>query len=215
MSVHQLIESSFSAYEKALGRVECSHPYIVKPGFPILWFGDLDAFLARDEKERFVSVGVNPSAQELRCDKTGRFVRFPKLVDHDGSIDYDQYREAMNEYFKKKEYKWFHKGMDSNYSLYLDGRLIHIDCCSSIATRPSWSGLCKNVKVYLRDINRPIFEDFLKYLHPTTVFIASNKEEYLYIKEECKKVLGLPESSYIPIYKYKSRAKEETKTIDK
>lgn len=214
MSVHQFIELSFSAYEKALGIVKCTRPCVVKPGFPILWFGDLDAFLAGDEKERSVSVGVNPSAQELKCDKTGHFVRFPNLVDFDGSIDYDQYREAMNDYFKKKEYKWFSKGMGPLYTSYKDGRLIHIDCCSSIATRPSWSGLCKNVKDYLRDINRPIFEDFLRFLNPTTVYIASNKEEFSYIKKVCKKVLGLPESSYISIYKYKSRAKEDSKTIE-
>lgn len=199
-----LIQEAYASRDAAIAfESNCNRKCIVAPGFPILWFGDLDAFLKKSSNERAVTIGVNPSGKELTRHKSGGFIRFPDISATE-VIDSRACIKAMNSYFRSGKYlAWFKKGMDTIPFNYEDGSLIHIDCCSTIATKPTWSGLCVSMQTRLKNDNKPIFEKLLLTLNPSTVFIASNKAEKAYIEQCCQRILKLGNSqiSYIPKYK--------------
>ena len=201
-NIDELIRRSFEEYKSALRFTsECKR----KPGFPILWFGDLEAYFRRDKNKRAVSIGVNPSGQELKRNNQGSFVRYPEFCLNEGRIDIEEYKVAMNSYFMHKQYNWFSIGMDCVPFNYSDGGLIHIDCCSSFATSPSWTGLCQSVRDYLKKQYEPLFEELLKSLDPSKVYICSNSVEKAYITERCKTIMRCSDALIDFIDKYNKR----------
>ena len=181
---------------------KCQRQCIVNPGFPILWFGDIDTYLKTPKDKRAITVGVNPSGSELYYDRTGHFTHFTPLTTDHAYSSINDYVLALNNYFNNNPLGWFKKGMDDIPFSYNNGNLIHVDCCSTIATRPTWTGLCDSVKSLLRTQNESIFERLLKLLQPSKVFIASNRSELPYIESFCMKVLNLAPSQISRIKKY-------------
>ncbi len=181
---------------------KCKRQCVVEPGFPILWFGDLDTYLKTEPEKRAISVGVNPSGKELQQNSKGLYVHFPGFKNIRPTPNVNEYIEAMNKYFSVAPLNWFNKGMDKVPFSYEKGTLIHIDCCSTIATRPTWKGLCPSMQKHLKERNSPIFNELLNILCPSKIFIASNKAEYKDIKSVCQSELGLDDSSIEQIIKY-------------
>lgn len=201
--VENLFQDAYASWKAAASfAAKCNRNCIVTPGFPILWFGDLDAYLKKSPEERAITIGVNPSGQELRRNKSDSFIRFPNCPVGSEEIDVGRYIEAMNCYFQVNPLKWFERGMEEVPFKYKDGSLIHIDCCSTIATRPTWTGLCNSMRELLRKDNKPIFEKLLLTLNPSIIYITSNKSEKAYIEDYCKTILKLDNTSVICIDKY-------------
>ena len=202
-TIATLFENASIAMRGALSFASnCKRNCIVTPGFPILWFGDLDTYFKTPKGKRAISVGVNPSGRELSFDKSGRFIHFLPLKTKPTEIDIKDYIKSLNNYFINKPLGWFDKGMDLVPFSYKKGNMIHIDCCSTIATRPSWTGLCDPVISHLRTQNEPIFEGLLELLQPSEVYIASNQKEFQYIEGRCMNILKLAPEQIHRINKY-------------
>ena len=74
------------------------------PGVPILFFGDLDAYMT--SRPRVLTVGKNPSSKEFPAGE--RFQRFPRLTGDRSDRKPGTYLKAMSDYFCcDKWYKWF------------------------------------------------------------------------------------------------------------
>lgn len=201
--IERLVIEAFNSRNAAKDYAsKCKRQCVVEPGFPILWFGDLDTYLKTEPKKRAISVGVNPSGKELHQNSKGLYVHFPGFKNKRPTPDVNEYVEAMNMYFSVAPLNWFNKGMEEVPYSYEKGTLIHIDCCSTIATRPTWTGLCPSMQGFLKQNNKSLFEELLIILSPSKIYIASNKKEYDYIKSVCMSNLGLDDSSIEPIDKY-------------
>ena len=202
-TIETLFEKASTAMREALSFASnCKRNCIVDPGFPILWFGDIDTYLKTPKDKRAITVGVNPSGNELSFNKSGKSIHFPPLTIEHTDIDIENYILALNNYFNNKPLAWFDIGMEDKPYKYKEGNVIHIDCCSTVATRPSWTGLCNPVKSLLKKQNEPIFEGLLELLEPSEVYIASNKAELEYIKGRCGDILKLDPKQIHCINKY-------------
>ena len=76
--------------------------FIIKPSFPVLYFGDLNEY--SDSQIKIVTVGKNPSYWEFfnGCEYTTK-LRFPKW--DEGKRNFE---EALNSYFNICPYlQWF------------------------------------------------------------------------------------------------------------
>ena len=127
-----------------------NHESVVNPSLPILYFGNLDAYLESEIK--ILTVGKNPSDNEFRIKKTDpySFCRFPNW-----SGDKKNLLSVLNEYFEDEPLKqWFSSlepilnGMNCSYykNNSLRNTAIHTDVCSPLATNPTWSKLSKDQK---------------------------------------------------------------------
>lgn len=162
--------------------------FVVNPSLPILYFGDLNAYLK--SKFKVITSALNPSDLEFKRIKTDKpnFDRFP---DYDFSINSLQI--ALNNYFKINPYQnWFGvkniskkgflpvlNGLDTCY--YEDikqNTALHTDICSPIATNPTWAGLSKKQKELLKTEGFKLWKDLVKELKPDLVLI-STKRDYL------------------------------------
>ena len=143
-----LIKRVIDYYEKLINNLpSCQKDCIVNPGFPILWFGNIDEYYHFSKEERAVSIGVNPSSRELSKGKGHSYKRFPGISYPPEHLAPDLYRKQLNGYFNHEHYDWFDRGQDSlTTHSYQKGNLIHIDCCSTVATKPSWSSLCATLR---------------------------------------------------------------------
>jgi len=114
---------------------------------PILYFGDLEAYLR--SSLRVITVGVNPSGEEFPA--RSPWSRFP-LEDIAGADEVGpflpDYLGALNSYFRVDPYKlWFDSyepalsGMDASYYDGPTARAIHTDVCTPVPTSPVWGGL--------------------------------------------------------------------------
>ena len=119
-------------------------PSRVTPAVPILFFGDLDAYLT--SPLRVLTVGLNPSLHEFPADEP--FRRFP-LAGNSGDGEPGRYLDAMSAYFHTDPYSsWFHafeQVLNGAGSSYYTGEVastaLHTDICSPVATDPTWSKL--------------------------------------------------------------------------
>lgn len=197
--LHRAIDSRNATKDLA---AKCQRNCLVDPGFPILWFGNLDAYLDKPKEQRALTIGVNPSGQELRRNRLGSYIHFPDINTESDSIEVKDYIKALNGYFLIKPLKWFEKGMEIVPFKYGDGSLIHIDCCSTIATKPTWTGLCDYMREHLKRENEIIFEKLLCNLMPSKIYIASNTMEKEYIEKRCREILNLGDTPILFIHKY-------------
>lgn len=122
--------------------------------FPILWFGDREAY--KKSKIKVITVALNPSETEF-CNND------KKKKTHDNTFRFPKYGESLedayNEYFKIEPYNWFNnfeyvlRDFGASYGgkilkiqndkkceeAYLY-RAIHTDLCTPYATKPAWTG---------------------------------------------------------------------------
>lgn len=146
--------------------------FVVSPSLPVLFFGDLKAYLG--EIHKVVTVGKNPSNHEFPYDENGN----PSPQERFGinSLNYDAYRleASLMDYFKKgTDYKWF-----NNYEAFLNGlgysyyqkqdfkRSIHTDMYSPIATNPVWSELDDNQRKLLEEKGVNIWKKLIRAIKP-------------------------------------------------
>lgn len=147
----------------------------VTPAAPVLFFGDLDAYLA--SPLRVVSVGLNPSLHEFPADKP--FRRFPLA---EGARELSRYLDAMAAYFCTDPYSgWFNafepllNGLGASYYTGTASTALHTDICSPVATDPTWNGLDKANQAVLEADGRPLWHMLLKELRPKVVAISVSK----------------------------------------
>lgn len=181
------IEQSWDYYKKVKG-MTC----VVKDVIPILWFGDSQLY--EQGTMRIVTVGLNPSLREFEeGTEKGVAVRFPKAASLVGknlsSTDVKTYTEAMDDYFKCNPLDWFgsYEKLLNNLDASYGGKnvekhgekertAIHIDLYSSVATNPTWGGLCDVARSTLSASSKPDFTDLLDALCPHVVLISANKD---------------------------------------
>ena len=146
----------------------------VVPAVPILFFGDVDAFM--ESPLRAVTVGLNPSLIEFPADKP--FERFP-LAKGITAQDQDTYVESLSAYFVASPYRrWFAafepllNGMGTSYYPGQTSAGLHTDICSPVATDPTWSRLSDFDRKVLEGDGGPLWHDLLSALQPQVVVLS-------------------------------------------
>ena len=147
----------------------------VTPAVPILFFGDVDAYLA--SPLRVVTVGLNPSLHEFPAGEP--FRRFPLA---EGNREPPQYLDAMSAYFCTNPYSgWFNafepllNGLGASYYKGAASTALHTDICSPVATDPTWSRLDKADRAALEADGGPLWRILLEELRPQIVAISVAK----------------------------------------
>ncbi|MYA44280.1 MAG: hypothetical protein F4076_03850 [Acidimicrobiaceae bacterium] len=149
----------------------------VSPAIPILFFGDLDAYV--ESQQRVLTVGLNPSLIEF---PTGDpFHRFP-LAEDAHPEDQERYLDALSAYFRTNPYaEWFRyfelllNGMSASYYAHRTSTALHTDICSPVATDPTWRRLSKADRRVLSDVGRPLWHELLVALRPNLVVLSVAK----------------------------------------
>lgn len=157
--------------------------FVVKNALPVIWFGNLEKYKA--SKQKIVTVGINPSNQEFPSGTKPRF-DVPSLLPENEEKIYD----TLNNYFVANPYwGWFtqyEKILEGSFGCSYGGQLqayndafvnntaIHIDCCSAIATNPTWDKLSDSQKQKI--IRVDLFNKLVDYLDPD-IFLFSASEE--------------------------------------
>ena len=146
----------------------------VIPAVPILFFGDVDAYL--ESPLRAVTVGLNPSLIEFPTDKP--FERFP-LAENITAQVHDRYLDALSAYFRTSPYRsWFRhfepllNGMGTSYYPCEPSTVLHADICTPVATDPTWSRLDEAERRSLENEGGPLWHDLLRALQPQVVVIS-------------------------------------------
>lgn len=180
--------------EKALEHYQQfqNEDYVVSPAIPIVYFGDLQAYL--DSKIKIVTVGKNPSDIEfrLRGDVNYSFIRFLNWKQE------QNLKQTLNCYFEHNPYKsWF----NNSYEIILNGiaaiyysknnqpnRAIHTDICSPLATEPRWSKLKKEQKFRLFKIGFELWKELINILEPDILLVSVAYDCLCDLKIEKRKV---------------------------
>lgn len=151
----------------------------VTPAAPILFFGNLDAYLT--SPLRVLTVGLNPSLHEFPNDKP--FLRFP-LAGDCGDREPSRYLYAMSSYFRTQPYRsWFgvfERVLSGIGSSYYAGEAastaLHTDICSPVATNPTWSKLPKVDRTVLEADGGALWRMLLEVLRPQIVVLSVAKK---------------------------------------
>lgn len=166
-----LVDQAWQAFDRA-GNL----PSHVAPAAPILFFGDLDAYLA--SPLRVLTVGLNPSLHEFPS--SDAFNRFP-LIQDNGEREPGRYLDAMSAYFRTRPYKgWFSSyeavlnGARSSYYAVKRSTALHTDICTPVATDPTWSRLGPD-RPELQAVGVPLWHELLKVLRPQIVLLSVAK----------------------------------------
>ncbi|MDE0705823.1 MAG: hypothetical protein OXH59_19095 [Rhodospirillaceae bacterium] len=179
-----MIESKLEALAPAVARAwsafdtAASLSSRVVPGAPILFFGDIEAYLA--SPLRVLTVGLNPSLHEFPAGEP--FRRFPLLAsDRDRAPG--RYLDAMSAYFRTNPYsRWFSafepllNGVGTSYYAGAASTAIHTDICSPVATSPTWSQLGKADRRALEDNGGYLWHTLLEILQPQIVALSVAKD---------------------------------------
>ena len=150
--------------------------FVVKPSLPILYFGNLSAYL--NSTLRIVTVGKNPSDNEFRLtrDDPFSFVRFPKWAASKSNLI-----EALDAYFETNPLRsWFSSfepilnGMNSSFyrRKNYNNNALHTDVCSPLATSPTWSILSKSEQRLLYKDGYEIWSELIEQLQPDVMLIS-------------------------------------------
>ena len=163
------VAQAWDAFDRAARLLSC-----VKPSLPILFFGDLNAYL--ESPLRVVTVGLNPSLEEFPAREP--FWRFP-LTGGSRGREPDRYLDSMSAYFRTHPYgKWFRafepllKGTGSSYYAGELSMALHTDICSPVATSPTWSKLGQADRAALEANGGPLWHALLKALRPQVVALS-------------------------------------------
>ena len=168
------VELAWSAFDRA-----SALPSRVTPAAPILFFGDLDAYLK--SPLRVLTVGLNPSRREFPANEP--FQRFPLAGDERGR-EPSRYLDAMSAYFLTDPYhSWFaafEPLLNGAGSSYYEGgaasTALHTDICSPVATNPTWSQLGRAEQKALEADGGPLWHMLLKVLRPQIVALSVAKK---------------------------------------
>lgn len=175
--------------------------HIVTPSIPIIWFGNLKAYL-KPENLRVVTIGINPSLHEFQNDKeeSDSNYRFPsteelyKLSNLDNKTHRDRLFDNYNNYFATTSHSYrqfflaFEKVLQSfpdniktsyGYDKNAKNIAIHIDFKTALATNKLWKNVDDNIKKQLS--NEGLFNELLDSLKPEIVLVSSKdyKTEFL------------------------------------
>jgi hypothetical protein len=193
-----LSQRAFAAFNEATASTgDC----VVRPAVPILWFGDVDRYLA--SPVRVVTVALNPSLAEFPAESP--FNRFRSAASIRGirtGADYDAYRRALWSYFLPTGdpyTSWFASlepllnGMGASFYGGLANTALHTDMCSPVATNPTWSRLVATTKANLIGAGRPLWHDLIRVLRPH-VMLVSVAQKYL------TDVSFTPVSDWLPVH---------------
>ena len=149
----------------------------VSPALPILFFGDLEAYV--NSRPRVLTVGLNPSRNEFP--QGDPFQRFP-LAEDAAAADRQRYLDALSAYFRTRPYaQWFNSfepllnGMGASYYHGRAATVLHTDICSPIATDPTWSQLGEADRRVLVNDGRTLWHELLVALQPNVVLLSLAK----------------------------------------
>ena len=157
----------------------------VTPAAPILFFGNLDAYLT--SRLRVLTVGLNPSLHEFP--RTEPFQRFP-LAGEGSGREPDQFLDAMSAYFRTEPYhRWFsafEKVLNGAGVSYYTGKAastaLHTDICSPVATDPTWSKLPDTDRRALERDGVPLWHMLLEALRPQVVVLSVAEKHLEHIR---------------------------------
>ena len=163
------VDGAWHAFERA-----AALPSRVQPAVPILFFGDLDTYLA--SPLRVLTVGLNPSLHEFP--EGDPFRRFPLGAGVTRS-EPDRYLDALSSYFRTDPYRrWFDSfepllnGLGSSYYVGYPSTALHTDICSAVATDPTWTGLDEAASAALGADGGPLWHTLLEALRPDVVALS-------------------------------------------
>jgi hypothetical protein len=173
-----LAQRAFRAWEQA--RVQGAA--VVHPAVPILFFGDIDAYM--QSPLRVITVGLNPSLAEFPAqDPFQRFRAADGLTALASAADCKRYVRALSSYFEEAPYRsWFGtykgllEGMDASFYKGAANTALHTDLCSPIATNPTWSNLSKESRTMLLGPGRDLWHDLVRVLRPQVMLISVARE---------------------------------------
>ena len=177
--------------------------FVVNPSIPILYFGNLDAYLKSDFK--VITAGLNPSDMEFKENKNDHpsFLRFPEF-----NHSIESLHLALGNYFKEKPYKkWFGEKRISKsgflpvlnglntcyYNSSKKNTALHTDFCSPVATSPTWSRLNKNQQYLLSLKGFEIWKELVLEIKPDLILISIKKS---YLNQLPIKFINTIESKY-------------------
>lgn len=168
-AAEQLAVKAFALWKSAK---EAVPEAVVEPSVPILYFGDLDAYLV--SPIRVATVALNPSRVEFPTDDP--FKRFPQA---EGVREMGSYLGALNDYFKIAPYRgWFASfepilnGMGASFYPRENITAIHTDLCSPVATDPTWSRLNKATRRELISQGVRLWHDLIREIRPDVLLIS-------------------------------------------
>ena len=174
----ELAAAAWRAYDAA------SSPPRVTPAAPILFFGDLDAYLK--SPLRVLTVALNPSGHEFP--KVDPFSRFPLAKGVEGR-EPDRYFNALSAYFRTGPYSsWFSafeqvlQGIGASYCPGATSAALQTEICSPVATDPTWSSLGKTEQAQLEAEGGPLWHSLLEALRPNLVLMSVAKRHLNRIK---------------------------------
>ena len=152
----------------------------VTPAAPILFFGDLDAYMT--SPRRVLTVGLNPSLHEFPEGEP--FRRFPLAGDGSGR-EPERYLDAMSTYFSTDPYRsWFsafepllNGAGSSYYAGEAASTALHTDICSPVATNPTWSRLGRVEQGALETDGGQLWHMLLKVLQPQIVALSVARKQ--------------------------------------
>ena len=169
MNAANLVTRAMHAFDRA-----AEQPCCVRPAVPILFFGDIHAWLK--SPLRVLTVGLNPSLHEFPEDDP--FCRLP-LAAGAGGREPHRYLAAMSAYLRTHPYRgWFSSfehllgGMDASYYEGRPSTALHTDICSPVATSPTWSRLGKADREAFACDGRPLWHMLLAELRPQIVVFS-------------------------------------------
>ena len=149
-------------------------PSRVQLAVPILFFGDLDGYLA--SPLRVLTVGLNPSLHEFP--EGDPYRRFP-LAEGATPEKPCRYLDALANYFRTDPYRvWFNSfepllnGLGSSYYAGHPSTALHTDIASPVATDPTWTGLDEAACAALEADGGPLWHTLLEALRPHVVALS-------------------------------------------
>lgn len=172
----EIVEAARRQYQANAGS-----EWLVSPGAPVLFFGDLPGFEA--SRLRVATVGLNPS--RLEFPKEAPFRRFPRA----DSADECSYLSALFAYFQNSPYgSWFGfyeqslLGMGASYYGATENTALHTDIASVLPTDPTWSGLAVPVRERLAWEGARIWHRLIECLQPD-ILLQSTGRQWLELVE--------------------------------
>lgn len=160
-------------------------------GFPVLWFGKLDAWLKKSNRPRIMTVGVNPGPSTFAPPApTDVAAPWWGALREDSAPSLEDYSKALSTYWdtrttRPKDRSWFGSydpilralGVTDPLST---ARVIHTDVFSPIATKVTWRDLDdhREFRDSLREFGIPLWLRLVCVLRPDVVVISVNKAQW-------------------------------------
>jgi hypothetical protein len=166
---------------------------VVRPSVPILFFGDVDAYM--QSPLRVITVGLNPSDAEFpEEDRFRRFREAEGLTSLASAGGVQRYLGALSDYFGDQPdhhpYEWFRAyegllaGLDASFHRGSVNTALHTDLCSTVATKPTWSKLPKETRAMLLGPGRDLWHDLVRVLRPQVMLMSVARQHLDQIRFE-------------------------------